>query len=285
MLFRSFVCALAFSFGHNLWADAQLASDSKFYYGSFIKQVRSAGLKSELHDILKGFHISQENSFDSIVDFCDVKTNDRCYSHKNLGYKNARKFLFGQLHLEMDQSQEYFIKTAYCQAIIDNSMLSPSKPLGPLLIPQANVLNAEHSWPQSRFSGNFPKSLQKSDLHALYPVRMKVNSTRGNYPFGFVDTIKNKACDQAALGQDSKGQIVFEPSNQVKGNIARSLFYFSTRYRINIDAAQEKYLREWHSLDPVDQQEIDRNQEIFEIQHTRNPYIDHPDWVEQVENF
>ena len=285
MSFRVFICGLLFFFTCNLLAEPQLAADASLYYGPNLKVSRTTDIKDDLHTILNGYHISQSNAFDSIVKFCSVDQNENCYVHRGFSYKEARKFLFGFLHLETNKAQNYFVKTLYCQEIITNDNLPSGSPLGPMLIPEANIVNTEHSWPQSRFTNNFSKGLQKSDLHALYPVRMKVNSTRGNYPFGIVTRITNKTCKQAALGKDSNGKTVFEPSDVAKGNVARSLFYFSTRYKIKIDPDQEKYLREWHRLDPVDQDEIQRNQEIFEIQYVRNPYIDRPDWVDQVENF
>ena len=33
------------------------------------------------------------------------------------------------------------------------------------------------------------------------------------------------------------------------------------------------------SVDPVSQKEIDRNNAVYSIQHNRNPYIDHPEWL------
>ncbi len=38
-------------------------------------------------------------------------------------------------------------------------------------------------------------------------------------------------------------------------------------------------LYQWHFDDPVDAFEIERNEEIFEFQGNRNPFIDNPDWV------
>ena len=38
-------------------------------------------------------------------------------------------------------------------------------------------------------------------------------------------------------------------------------------------------LLQWHSDDPVDQTEIDRNNVVFGFQQNRNPFVDHPEWV------
>lgn len=41
-------------------------------------------------------------------------------------------------------------------------------------------------------------------------------------------------------------------------------------------------LLKWHNNDPVSQMELDRNQAAFEFQGNRNPYIDHPEFVEMI---
>ncbi len=42
-------------------------------------------------------------------------------------------------------------------------------------------------------------------------------------------------------------------------------------------------LKQWHEQDPVDDFERRRNNIIYnEYQHNRNPFIDHPEWVESI---
>ena len=47
----------------------------------------------------------------------------------------------------------------------------------------------------------------------------------------------------------------------------------------------EATLRRWNKLDPVDQAELERNDAIEKIQGNRNPFIDHPEYVDQISNF
>ena len=94
---------------------------------------------------------------------------------------------------------------------------------------------------------------------------------------------------------------VFEPVDEFKGDIARGLFYVSTRYQDEIggwetlntngnsmlDGSGDKVFEQWaldllyswHLSDPVSQKEIDRNNVIFTHQNNRNPFIDHPEFI------
>ena len=48
----------------------------------------------------------------------------------------------------------------------------------------------------------------------------------------------------------------------------------------------ESVMRQWHALDPVSDAERGRNDIIFsKWQGNRNPYIDHPEWVDAIDSF
>src|SRR5690606_15195711 len=133
----------------------------------------------------------------------------------------------------------------------------------PGVIPNSNEVNTEHTWPQSKFLQS-PKGFMKSDIHHLYPTDSRANSIRGNHPFGEVEDggnlPGNARCDASHIGRpragdglpSAGGSVYFEPPTEHKGNVARSMFYFATRYGMEIDRTQEFYLRRWHELDPVD---------------------------------
>ncbi|MEK6625395.1 MAG: hypothetical protein AABY86_10525, partial [Bdellovibrionota bacterium] len=78
--------------------------------------------------------------------------------HHAQTYGEARKYLFGKIHLESD-GQGYFVRDVYC-----HRDFRPSIGVGPMSIPKAEILNCEHTWPQSKFSSAFPKDTQKADL-------------------------------------------------------------------------------------------------------------------------
>lgn len=264
---------------------AALVSEENPYYGAeFYNDLRTGVSKEALADrlksILRGGHIRTAGGLDQIVNNCEGHTN--CYQHVAVGYKSARIFLMGKFYL-VSQDGEYGVKDIYCQKIRwSKDFASDSKP-GPGVIPTDKVVNAEHTWPQSKFSRNFDKETQKSDMHHLFPTDSQMNSDRGNHNFGEVvqDTKKLK-CEGARLGRSAKGDLIFEPPQVHKGNVARALFYFSVRYELLIPGEMEEALRKWNKEDPVDEEEARRNEEIFKLQGTRNPFIDNPDLADRL---
>lgn len=93
-----------------------------------------------------------------------------------------------------------------------------------------------------------------------------------------------------------------EPRDSVKGDIARMLFYMAVRYEgdngeIDLELNEKvnnnkdpymgklSVLLKWNEQDPVDDLERKRNEVIFtKYQHNRNPFIDHPEWVNKIWN-
>lgn len=162
---------------------------------------------------------------------------------------------------------------------------------------EGDCYNREHSFPKSWFGGkNYP---MYTDLNMIYPTDGYVNGRRNNYPYGEVGTVSWLSQNGSKLGQcDFPGYsgTVFEPIDEYKGDLARTYFYVSTRY-LNEDAGWPgsgmvngsqpeawalELLLAWHQNDPVSQKEINRNNAVYEIQQNRNPFIDHPEWIEAI---
>ena len=146
--------------------------------------------------------------------------------------------------------------------------------------------NTEHTWPQSNFSEAEP---MKSDLYHLFPTDITANGIRANYPFGKVVSNITWQVGGSKLGNNSFGQLVFEPRDVHKGDVSRSMFYFITRYPINygnfFTQTQENVFREWNKLDTVGAVESARNNAIALLQLKRNPFIDHPEFVDRIYSF
>jgi deoxyribonuclease-1 len=201
-----------------------------------------------------------------------------------LGYDGARRIMFGKLFLKTDSSGS-FINDVYCQ-----KKFGANAGVGAGKIPDGTKINCEHTWPQSKFTGAYPNEMQKSDLHHIFPADSKANGVRGNDDFTDVST------DSGALAHDdctiSKygapvlgGHAGFEPPIAHKGNVARAIFYFSVRYKMVIPKNEEDVLRRWNDLDPVDQEEMDRNNAIQAVQGNRNPFIDFPSLANDINKF
>lgn len=154
-----------------------------------------------------------------------------------------------------------------------------------------NGINTEHMWPQ----GLGATGMAQSDMHHLYPSRSKANSDRGNFPFGeiadsqtqtwYLRTTERSSPPSTERDLYSEGirgvNGKFEPRESVKGNIARSMFYFYTMYKPQADAEDPAYFNKmktdlctWHYQDPVDKVEWERNQKIANYQGGKlNPFV------------
>jgi endonuclease I len=163
---------------------------------------------------------------------------------------------------------------------------------------EADCYNREHLFPQSSFDKKAP---MRSDIFHVYASDGYVNNRRGHYSFGEVSDVEWKSQNGCKLGKSANpgpGDKVFEPINEFKGDIARAMLYFATRYEDKVarfhhemlDGSKDKVYKtwflelmlKWHRQDPVSAHEIRRNQVGFEFQGNRNPFIDHPEWVEKI---
>jgi endonuclease I len=164
---------------------------------------------------------------------------------------------------------------------------------------EGDCFNREHTWPQGFFDGtNSGDGYAKTDLHHVFASDGWINNARSNFPFAVVTsgaTTYQQGCKlgngNAYSGYTGK---VFEPIDSLKGDIARGLFYVSTRY-LNDDGGWQSWpmadgasltadaiavLLAWHQLDPVSSKEVDRNNAIYNLQGNRNPFVDEPQYVE-----
>ncbi len=163
--------------------------------------------------------------------------------------------------------------------------------------------NREHTWAKSH--GGFGTTMPTgTDLHHLRPTDVTVNSARGNLYF---DNGGSQYSDPSRYGQSGtfptgcyRDGDSWEPRDEVKGDVARMIFYMATRYEgENGEVDLEVYdgipsngsdplhgvlstLLAWHNSDPVSAWEVRRNNRIYERQGNRNPYIDHPEYVQAV---
>lgn len=157
----------------------------------------------------------------------------------------------------------------------------------------ADDWNREHVWAKSH--GDFGTSTGPgTDVHHLRPTDVTVNSARGNKDFDYGGSPVDQA-PESLTDDDS-----FEPRDEVKGDVARMILYMAVRYdgddgfadlepndQVNNGSSPAigklSVLKEWNNEDPPSDFEKNRNQVIFDqVQHNRNPFIDHPEWVDSI---
>lgn len=164
---------------------------------------------------------------------------------------------------------------------------------------EGDCYNREHIIPQSFFSKASP---MVSDIQFITPTDGKVNGMRSDNPFGVVNSPTFTSKNGSKLGPNTTSGfsgVVFEPIDAFKGDIARMVFYFVTRYESKLSSFSTgnmlggstypglqnwelQVLLAWNAADPVSQREIDRNNAAYVYQGNRNPYIDNPTWVNDV---
>ena len=139
-----------------------------------------------------------------------------------------------------------------------------------------NNMNCEHTFPQSMFSSAAP---MKNDIHHLFPSDEIANTQRSNNPFGVIT-----GTPAWSVGGSKRLSGVFEPRDAHKGDAARAMLYFVTRYGdyANFYAPQESILKAWHAAFPPDSLDRLRNQGIFGLQANRNPYVDYPQFLDRM---
>jgi len=156
----------------------------------------------------------------------------------------------------------------------------------------------EHIWSKSR--GAFGTSRGAgTDAHHLRPADPSVNSAKNNRWF---DTCFNPYLDNGTYTGcfTSSTNWVWQPRDEVKGDVARMIFYMATRYEggkeepdlelidylpVDNNTSDPVYAKlntliQWHNEDSVDNWERNRNDIIYyNFQNNRNPFIDHPEYV------
>ena len=165
---------------------------------------------------------------------------------------------------------------------------------------EGDCYNREHLVPQSSFNSAFP---MQSDIHHVIPTDGRVNNFRGSLPFGNVNSADFTSLNGSQRGTSAVqgySGLVFEPIDEFKGDIARALLYFATRYEDTVDGYTSfdmfngtndevffpwaiEVLLDWHNnVDPVDQRERDRNEAAYNFQSNANPFVDHPEYASMI---
>lgn len=239
-------------------------------------------LKTQLKNIIKNGHSDQ--GYDALYNAYQTSDNDSFYENDNTVLD-----MYSENPTGLD-SYNYTHNNRKCGNY--NS--------------ENDCYNREHIFPQGFFNKRYP---MRSDIHHVVPSDGYVNNRRSNYPFGEVSNASWTSNNGSKVGSNTFGSFsgtVFEPIDEFKGDIARMLLYFATRYEDDVTSNSWdshnssssnplngtnnqvyedwyiKLLHKWHTNDPVSNREIVRNNEAYKFQGNRNPFIDHPEYVTQI---
>ena len=231
-----------------------LMAQSPDYYQS-VQQLTGDELRNELHEIIK--------------------------AHNEFSYSSTKNIL---RLADEDPDNENNVILVYKGNSISKDDFSTNM--------QQDFWNREHVWVKSQggFTGDetYGALGAYSDAHNLKPCDASINTARGTKDFdnGGTQNTEATGCYSTTT--------TWEPRDEVKGDVARIIFYMATRYMgdpgepsLNIvdyinnssDPLMGKLstLLQWNEQDPVDAFERRRNQVIFNWQQNRNPFIDYPE--------
>lgn len=258
-------------------AFSTLAQSGSYYNGT--QNLQGYRLKTKLHDIVAHKTISW--NYGDLPSFYQQTDRD-------LYYENDSSLLdiYSENPVGLDPYNYYYQ---------NNSLISGASTEG-------LGWNREHIYSQSFFNSYYP---MYSDLHFILPTDARVNQRRSNYPYAKVGNAAFTSLNGTKVGPSATANYtntVTEPIDEFKGDVARMLMYVAVRYenllpffeyanvRNPIDSLSEKSFKDWyiplllswHQQDPVSQKEMERNNAVYAIQGNRNPFIDHPEWVQSI---
>ena len=215
-------------------------------------------------------------------------------------------------YVETDTRDDGYLRDWYSNA----TQYVPGSNFGSSIKQEGDGYNREHLMPQSWYNKT---GLMVSDIIQVVPTDGYLNSRRNDNPFGEVvddvnrvKTSKNGyskwGAPKTELYVPSSVTTVFEPNDEVKGDIARIYFYMATCYQDSILCWSGNNVRDvlggtayspildwemdvmkrWSQLDPVDERERARNAAAYGVQCNRNPFVDYPGledyvWGDKVE--
>ena len=254
-----------------------LADMPRDYYPNSLEGKNGAGLKTELHNLLKNHTRLPYGSRDynqiactwTVFKKSDVRPNKKVwdmYSNNSYNFSNGAGATKG--------------------------------------------MNIEHSVPKSWWGDAYDETATpltrfkydgSYDLHHLTPSDADANMAKSNYPLGVVDSPSfDNGVTKVGTGQaNGRATNLFEPADEYKGDFARMYLYFVTCYQDyswkssalsmfaqnsypTLNTYGQSLLLKWHRQDPVSQKEIDRNNAVYSFQGNRNPFIDYPNMVEYI---
>jgi endonuclease I len=247
------------------------------------------------------------------IPFSAISQDSAYYSS---AFNRKAEDLKSQLHILIKNHKEYPYTSTSTDVwdILKETDQDPANPKNVILLYSGRSVDAaqeynggagwtrEHVWAKSR--GNFGTDAGPgTDVHHLRPLDNSVNSTRNNRAFDKCKDCKDVIDNGFNTGSKTDATLyTFEPRDDVKGDVARMIFYMAVRYEGegaepdleltesilgNTDQSPvhgvKSTLLKWNQLDPVNDWERNRNSIIYEkYQGNRNPFIDYPELADYI---
>lgn len=231
-------------------------------------------------------------------------------NHSIIFYSDYKETMIDQF-LARDTAGDQFVVN--CEYSNEYKVYSP--PFDFTLLDASREHRFASSWMPTFGSAAHDSRYAYADQHDLALVNQtQVNAVRNNEPFGEVVNASS-TFGESSRGTNSDGVTVFEVRDAFKGDVARAIFYMSVAYHnAPNDASQGspvsdswawddltipggigqpdvpltdyqdiELLMSWHMQDPPSAEEMARNDFIHDNQGNRNPFVDHPEWLCQID--
>ena len=259
--------AVRFHPRHNINHNSEMVLLTNSGMGSFFVNLAAQGTYS------KAYYSTTENKSEAILRTA-LKTKIS-QGYNSLGYNTARDNMYMTIDNQKTNGQGTTVNTLEC---VYTGRLCTNYASRTAAQNSCNF-NTEHTFPQGFFSSNEP---MKSDIHHLYTTDNPANGSRANLPFGIATTPYQSPSINAPSLKGSNG--VYEPRTEQKGPSARAMMYFVVRHQdySNFFDPQETRLRLWNDVYIPTAAEQKRNDDIFDLQNNRNPFIDYPQFAERI---
>jgi endonuclease I len=222
------------------------------------------------------------------------------HNHKHLSYDNTVKDVVAEADEDPDNSMN--ILDIYKNVSYDKTSTT-------------TTWSREHAWPKSYGFADYGEcNYPFSDCHHIFACDSYYNTLRGQKLYdSCLDCTPYTVNGFPDLANKSN-TTTWEVWPHRRGDVARALFYMDVRYEggihditkcpepnlsltndpTEIISSPANYspaymgildtLLKWHLEDPVDDLERHRNDVVFNYQDNRNPFIDHPEWVQKIWN-
>ena len=115
-----------------------------------------------------------------------------------------------------------------------------------------------------------------SDLHNIVPVRTRVEMRRRSVRYENLG--ESARVDDCGIRESAQ---FFEPPEQVKGDVARTVAYMVDTYGLPWIGATAVF-QGWNELNPPSDDELARHRQVAELQGNENPFVMNPGLMDRL---